>query len=220
MRVKICGITQPEQGRAIANLGANTLGFICVAQSPRYVTPNQIREIIEQLPPLVDKIGVFVNAPATEIINIVAQTGLTGVQLHGDETPEMCQQLKISLPDVEIIRALRIKSSQSLREVALYFDSVNTLLLDAYHPHLFGGTGATIDWEILAQFKSPIPWLLAGGLKPDNLVSALSQLSPHGIDLSSGVERAPGDKDLDKVAELFQQLHRWKSNFKEKLMEN
>lgn len=211
MRVKICGITQPEQGRAIATLGAKALGFICVKESPRYVSSKQIQAIIEQLPPLVDKIGVFVNATATEITTVVSQTGLTGVQLHGDEPLEICQQLKESLPHIELIKALRIKSAESLGEVTRYFDCVNTLLLDAYHPQLFGGTGTTLDWQTLAQFSPPIPWLLAGGLKPDNLVEALCQLSPHGIDLSSGVERSPGDKDLDKVAELFQQLQRWRS---------
>ncbi|WP_013323400.1 phosphoribosylanthranilate isomerase [Gloeothece verrucosa] len=212
MRVKICGITKPEQAAAITAKGANTLGFICVESSPRYVTPHQLGAIIEQLPPQVDKIGVFVNAATTEITTLVAQTGLTGVQLHGEESPDFCLQLKEALPDIELIKALRVKSAEFLEEATPYFSSVNTLLLDAYHPQLFGGTGTTLDWESLALFSPPIPWLLAGGLKPDNLIYALSQLSPQGIDLSSGVERAPGDKDLDKVSQLFQQLQIWKAN--------
>ena len=91
-------------------------------------------------------------------------------------------------------------------EGKIYFDCVDTLLLDAYHPQMYGGTGKSLNWEELTKFNPPIPWLLAGGLKPDSLISALEQLSPDGIDLSSGVERSPGNKDLDKVAQLFEQL--------------
>lgn len=207
MRVKICGITQPEQGRAIANLGATALGFICVRQSPRHVTPAQIQAIVAQLPSRVDRIGVFVNASGEEIGQIVASTGLTGVQLHGDESPEFCRQLRQSLPGIEIIKAFRIRTSQSLSEIDAYCDRVDTLLLDAYHPQLSGGTGETLDWKTLAQFRPPHPWLLAGGLNPDNVLDALKLLNPSGIDLSSGVERSAGDKDLTRVERLFQKLN-------------
>ncbi|AFY76992.1 MAG: phosphoribosylanthranilate isomerase [Hydrococcus sp. C42_A2020_068] len=206
MRVKICGITQPEQGRAIANLGATALGFICVRQSPRHVAPAQIRAIVAQLPSRVDRIGVFVNASGEKIGQIVASTGLTGVQLHGDESPEFCRQLRQSLPGIEVIKAFRIRTSQSLSEIDAYCDRVDTLLLDAYHPQLLGGTGETLDWETLAQFRPPRPWLLAGGLNPDNVLDALKLLNPSGIDLSSGVERSAGDKDLARVERLFQKL--------------
>jgi phosphoribosylanthranilate isomerase len=206
MRVKICGVTQPEQGRAIANLGATALGFICVRQTPRYITPNQIRTIIEQLPSSIDRIGVFVNATEEEIGQIVAATGLTGVQLHGDESSEFCRQLRQSLPGTEIIKAFRIKDSESLLATNAYFDSVDTLLFDAYHPQLLGGTGKTLDWGTLAKFRPVCPWFLSAGLTPDNVVDALQQLNPNGIDLSSGVERSPGDKDLERVDRLFQKL--------------
>jgi phosphoribosylanthranilate isomerase len=206
MRIKICGITQPDQGKAIANLGATALGFICVRQSPRYVTSAQIQTIISQLPAKIDSIGVFVNTTAEEISQVVTESGLTGIQLHGGESPEFCQQLRQLLPQTEIIKAFRIKSSESLLETNAYLDCVDTLLLDAYHPRLFGGTGKTLDWETLAKFCPSCPWLLAGGLTPDNVLDALKQLNPTGIDLSSGVERSPGDKDLEKVARLFEKL--------------
>jgi phosphoribosylanthranilate isomerase len=206
-RVKICGITQPQQGRAIAELGATALGLICARISPRYVTPQQIQEIVEALPPAMpDRIGVFVNAPLEEIASIVAETGLTGVQLHGDETPEFCRQLRQHLPGIELIKAFRVKDSTVLDRLETYTDAVDTFLLDAYHPDRLGGTGRTIAIAEIERFRPSRPWLLAGGLNPDNIGEVLSQVQPDGIDLSSGVERSPGDKDLNLVARLFAQL--------------
>ncbi len=207
MRVKICGITKPEQGKAIAQLGATALGFICVQASPRYVTPQQIRAVVEQLRVQVDRIGVFADATIEEISQIVADTNLSAVQLHGNESSEFCEKLHQSLPGVEIVKALRVKTPECLDRAATYAKCVDTLLLDAYHPQLLGGTGKTLDWVTLQQFRPNCPWLLAGGLTPDNVLDALRELQPSGIDLSSGVERSPGDKDLDKVAQLFEKIH-------------
>jgi phosphoribosylanthranilate isomerase len=206
MRIKICGITQPQQGKAIASLGATALGFICVPASPRYVKVDQIRAVVEQLPEKIDKIGVFANSTALEITQTVVNSGLTGVQLHGDESSEFCQQLRQLLPNVEILKALRIRSVEDIDKAATYTATADTLLLDAYDPQQLGGTGTTLDWVMLQQFSPSCPWFLAGGLTPDNIVEALTQVNPSGIDLSSGVERAPGDKDLDKVAKLFERL--------------
>ena len=203
MRVKICGITKAEQGKAIASLGATALGFICLEKSPRYVEPASIKRIVEQLPPKIDRIGVFVNDDREKIIRVVAEADLTGVQLHGDESPQLCQQLRQQLAGIEIIKALRIKTQESLAAANAYSDCADALLLDAYHPQLRGGTGQTIDWDFLATFKPSLPWLLAGGLTPENIIAAISQVRPNGIDVSSGVERSPGDKDLDKVAQLL-----------------
>ena len=205
LRVKICGFTQPAQGRAIAHLGATALGFICVPQSPRYVTAEQIQAVVAQLPPQVDRVGVFADATLTQIAEVVA-IGLSSVQLHGQESPQFCAELRSLLPDVEIIKALRVRSTKALEQAVDYERVVDTLLLDAYHPHLTGGTGQTLDWRSLQQFQPECPWFLAGGLSADNIVAALELVQPHGIDLSSGVERSPGDKDLAKVAQLFEQL--------------
>lgn len=206
MRIKICGITKPHQGREIASLGATALGFICVKASPRYVDINQIRAVVEQVPEDTDKIGVFANSSIEEIVHIATNSGLTGIQLHGDESPEFCQQLRDNLPDMEIIKALRIKAVDDLSKVEFYLTKANTLLLDAYHPQQLGGTGKKIDWQTLKQFNPGLPWFLAGGLTPDNILEALALIRPSGIDLSSGVECSPGDKDLKKVAKLFEQL--------------
>lgn len=206
MRIKICGITKPEQGKAIASLGATALGLVCVPNTPRYVNPTQIRAVVAQLPAKVDRIGVFANATLKEISQIVAATKLTGIQLHGDESPAFCHQLRSLLPDIEIVKALRIRNTEALEQAAIYATYVDAILLDAYHPQQLGGTGKTLDWKTLEQFQPSCPWFLSAGLTPDNILVALAQLRPHGIDLSSGVERSPGDKDLDRVARLFEQL--------------
>ncbi|MGL6341121.1 MAG: phosphoribosylanthranilate isomerase [Waterburya sp.] len=207
MRVKICGITQIEQGQKIAALGVDSLGFICVERSPRYITPEKIRAIAEHLSTTVTKVGVFADHSLSEIITVVNQANLTAVQLHGTESPGFCTELRQLLsPNIEIIKAFRLKTAASWQETIVYQEVVDTLLLDAYHPQMLGGTGKTIDWQILEQFQPTIPWMLAGGLTPDNITDALSRLQPDGIDLSSGVERSPGDKDLNKVVQLFQNL--------------
>ena len=207
MRVKICGITKLDQGKAIVELGATALGFICVPQSRRYIPPQAIGAIVACLPENIDCVGVFADVDCQEIVSVVTEAGLTGVQLHGNESPQFCDRLRQLLPkQIELIKALRLKTSQSLVETNAYSECVNTLLLDAYHPQLLGGTGQTLNWQELAHFQPPLPWLLAGGLTPDNVFAALSKLHPTGIDLSSGVERSPGDKDIKKVAQLFEQL--------------
>jgi phosphoribosylanthranilate isomerase len=208
MRVKICGITQTQQAVAIAELGATALGFICVSSSPRYLEPQQIQHISSQLPPSVHRIGVFVNATLEQIIHTVTLGHLTGIQLHGNEDPSFCQTLSQQLPQIELIKAFRVRTPETLNTIHAYQNSVHTLLLDAYHPHQFGGTGQTLNWQDLISFSPPLPWFLAGGLTPDNIQQALEQLSPQGIDLSSGVELKPGDKDLQKVRQLFQKLER------------
>lgn len=205
MRVKICGLTQMDQAVEIATMGASVLGFICVKQSPRYVTPDTIHKIIQALPPI-DRFGVFANASLDQIQQTVTFGQLSGVQLHGQESPAYCQQIRIALPNVELIKALRIRQPKDLTQVHKYSPYIDTFLLDAYHPDQLGGTGHTLDWKALQTFQPEKPWFLAGGLRPDNVTQALSLLSPDGIDLSSGVENAPGEKDLAKVALLLKTI--------------
>jgi phosphoribosylanthranilate isomerase len=206
MRIKICGITMAEQGREIARMGATDLGFICVQASPRYITPDRLREIVRHLPVGTNTVGVFANESIESIVATVQQAGLDTVQLHGNESVGFCQQLRQALPQQEIIKAWRIRNLEDLDSIVSYTQIVDALLLDAYHPKMLGGTGHTLDWEKLASFHPEIPWLLAGGLTPANISTALSQLHPDGIDLSSGVEISPGNKDLDLVAKLFNYL--------------
>jgi phosphoribosylanthranilate isomerase len=207
MRVKLCGITTLEQGLAIANLGADTLGFICVKKSPRYINNETIKNIIQQLPKEISKIGVFVNENVENIIKTVEETGLTGIQLHGEESINICAQLRDFLPDIEIIKAFRYQNSESLALLESYIPVIDTILLDAYQEGVYGGTGKTLNWLQLANFRPSRPWLLAGGINADNILSALESVKCDGIDVSSGVEISAGNKDLEKVKQLFQQLN-------------
>ncbi len=206
LRVKICGITRPDQGLAIARLGASALGFICVPATARYVSPQQIKATTQVLPDSVGTIGVFADADLETIQQTVAIAGLSGIQLHGSESLQFCRHLRQILPSVELIKAIRVQTPAMLAVAEDYAPVVNTLLLDAYDPKQLGGTGKTIDWSILQDFSLSCPWFLAGGLTPENVSVALSQLRPDGIDLSSSVERSPGDKDLSLVQALFEQL--------------
>lgn len=207
INVKICGITCAEQGRAIAQMGATALGFICVARSPRFVTAEQIRAIGANLPDSVEKVGVFVNARPTDLVQWVETAGLTALQLHGDESPQYCQQVRQLLPAIKLFKAFRVKQPTVLAQTVTYAAEVDGFLLDAYHPTHLGGTGKTLDWQALQRFRPALPWFLAGGLNPDNVREAIALTQPNGIDLSSGVEQAPGIKDLRKVEQLFAQLH-------------
>ncbi|PSO48811.1 MAG: phosphoribosylanthranilate isomerase [Cyanobacteria bacterium SW_9_44_58] len=206
MRVKICGITQLDQANAIAELGATALGFICVEKSQRYLAPERIAGITQSLNTDISCIGVFANTELSEIIAIVKQANLTRIQLHGQESPAFCQKLRSRLPQLEVIKAIAVKNADSLTQTECYAPWVDTFLLDAYDPKQLGGTGKSFNWEYLQDFAPPRPWFLAGGLTPNNVPQALVTAKPDGIDLSSGVERSPGDKDLNLVRELFQVL--------------
>jgi phosphoribosylanthranilate isomerase len=209
MRVKICGITRLDQAQAIASLGATDLGFIGVPQSPRYMDGTAIAAITRALAEAgmaVGTVGVFVNALGDHVAAVVRQSGLKTIQLHGQETPQDCERLRQALPGVEIIKAIRVRGRQDLDLAHSYADQVDYLLLDAYHPRQYGGTGTTLDWDTLQTFSPNCPWLLAGGLTPDNIQTALARVTADGIDLSSGVEQSPGVKDLTLVQQLFQQL--------------
>jgi phosphoribosylanthranilate isomerase len=199
-------------------MGADAIGFICVAKSPRYIDKQAIAAITsgmmasqaDQMLP--DFIGVFVNARIAEICEIVIYAGLTAVQLHGDESPEFCKDLRSQLINqdlfnIKIIKALRVKDDAGLNQAQLFTDHVDALLLDAYDPHLHGGTGKTINWQMLQSFQPKCPWWLAGGLSPENVAEAIAQVAADGLDVSSGVERSAGDKDLERVAQFLAIAH-------------
>ncbi|NJM74931.1 MAG: phosphoribosylanthranilate isomerase [Acaryochloridaceae cyanobacterium RU_4_10] len=214
LRIKICGLTRVDQAQAIAALGIDALGFICVPESPRYIAPNAIGKIVAELPAILlsgvalAKIGVFANASLEQIIATVDRGRLTGVQLHGQESPDFCRAIRTALPDVELIKAFRVRDVGSLIETKAYTSSVDTFLLDAFNPHALGGTGETWNWSLVAGFKPDCPWFLAGGLTPMNAIAAVQQVNSTGIDVSSGVERSPGDKDLGLVRALCNALQR------------
>jgi phosphoribosylanthranilate isomerase len=193
VHVKICGITSVEDAQAAVEAGADALGFVFYPPSPRYVTPEQAGQVIRGLPPFVTTVGLFVDVPLDMINDIAARCRLDRIQLHGHETPEFCCQLK-----QPVIKAFRIKSADSLAQLPRY--TVSAYLLDAYvEGSLPGGTGVGFAWDLAAQAKPYGPVILAGGLTPENVAAAIAQIRPYGVDVSSGVERAPGLKDHQKV---------------------
>ncbi len=192
-RVKICGITSVEDGLHAVRCGADALGLVFYNKSPRCVTAEQARRIISELPPLVTTVGLFVNHPAQEITDIARFCSLDVLQLHGDETPEQCQ-----LPPWRVIKALRVRDEQSLADLAAY--RVSGMLLDAWQADSYGGTGHRFNWQLAVQATQQRPIILAGGLTPANVAEAVKTVRPYAVDVSSGVESAPGCKDPDLVA--------------------
>lgn len=195
-RVKICGITNIEDARHASMCGADALGFVFYPGSPRFVDPDQARRIIADLPPLLTTVGLFVNEPPARIREMVEFCGLSTVQLHGDEGPDQC-----CYPPCRVIKAFRLKVSMDDSFFSSY--PVSALLLDAFVPNQFGGTGHLCDWEKAASVAEKHRVILAGGLHPENVAEAVRQVHPYGVDVSSGVEKKPGQKDPEKVARFI-----------------
>lgn len=196
-KVKICGITNLEDALLSAKFGADALGFNFYEKSPRYILPEKAREIIEQLPERVLKVGVFVNESLEKIIEIAQITKLDALQLHGEETPEFARELK-QKTNLEIIKAFRVSPKFKHEDVLQY--EVDAILLDAYNPQEHGGTGETFDWEIAKKVQEIFPKMyLAGGLSADNVGSAIRQKKPYAVDACSKLETEKGKKDKIKI---------------------
>jgi phosphoribosylanthranilate isomerase len=193
VQIKICGITNIEDGLAAATAGADALGFVFHPASPRYVTPGQARRIIGALPAPVCTVGVFVNLPVVEVLQIAEMCGLDFIQLHGAETQNYCRQLRRE----RVIKALSFRSEDELAAMAGY--PVRAFLVDAHDPVRFGGTGETCDWNLARKAAESYPLILAGGLRAKNIAAALATVRPLAVDVSSGVEAAPGKKDHEKI---------------------
>ena len=191
--IKICGITNIEDALASASVGADALGFVFHPPSPRYVTPGRAREIIGSLPPALCTVGVFVNLAASEVLQIAEFCGLDFIQLHGAETQEYCRRL----PRERLIKALSFRSEEEFVALADY--PVRAFLVDAHDPVRHGGTGKTCDWNLAGRAAARHPLILAGGLNGENIIAALTAVHPLAVDISSGVETAPGKKDHEKI---------------------
>lgn len=198
-RVKICGITNLEDALHAVAAGADALGFVFYPRSPRAVTPSQVAAIVRELPPFVTTVGLFVNERREVIEQTMASCGLDLIQLHGDETVHDSR-----FEGRRVIKALRIKNAASLL-VAEEF-AVAGLLLDAWSNEVYGGSGECFDWQLLKNFASQRPVILAGGLTPQNVAEAVRQVRPFAVDVSSGVEASPGKKDPERVAEFIRQV--------------
>jgi phosphoribosylanthranilate isomerase len=199
VKVKICGITNYEDAAAAVDMGADLLGFNFYPKSPRFVTPQKASEIISKLPGFIDTVGVFVNASFEQIRETIDLCQLNWVQLHGDEDPQFCNSF-LSL-DVKTMKALRVKDQNDIQQAENYF--TDAILLDAFHPEKYGGTGLTFDWNIVGHIGKRI--FLAGGINPDNAPEAI-KLGVYGIDVCSGIEAEPGKKDHKKMRKLFENI--------------
>lgn len=199
-RVKICGITRQEDAWAAIDAGADALGFVFYAPSPRAVSAAQVQAIIKNLPPYIGKVGLFVNASASEVQQVIDTTSLDCLQFHGDEAADYCE--KFNLP---YYKAIRVKPEVSLVQCELDFASASALLLDTFSEKAVGGTGQTFDWGLIpAGLKKPL--VLAGGLNPLNVADALQQVQPYAVDVSGGVEAQKGIKSPEKIAAFMQQV--------------
>lgn len=196
--LKVCGLTRVEDARLAWDLGAAALGFVFHAESPRAVTVPIAGAICRELPEEVVKVGVFVDRSVDEITEIAEAVGLSAVQLHGRETPELVARLC-----VPVIKAIRAEEAD---EGYLRAFRVACFLLDASHPTLAGGTGQRADWDLARRLALHHPLILAGGLNPQNVLEATQRVNPRGLDLSSGLESAPGRKDPEIMRELFRAL--------------
>jgi phosphoribosylanthranilate isomerase len=203
IRIKICGITNLEDARLAAALGADALGFIFYPKSPRDVAPEAAREIIAQMPPFVTSVGVFVDEAAAVVQEVAARVGLDWLQVHGQESPEYCRSL-----GRRVIKGFRIQDAGSLSELKPFQGTVQALLLDTYKKGQVGGTGEVFDWRLAREAKQYGPIILAGGLTPENVAQAIGAAQPQAVDTASGTEAAPGKKDPEKLRKFFAAIRR------------
>lgn len=199
IRVKICGVTTVEDALLAAELGASAIGLVFWPGSPRFVDVGQAKQIVAALPPLVSAVGVFVDQ-AEHAAQVAHEIGLAAVQFHGDEPPESYQGFP-----TRVIKSVAVRDD-SARAAAAAVPAAATVLLDAHDPVRRGGTGTAIDWSIAATIARQRPVILSGGLTPANAADAVAAVAPYAIDVSSGVERAAGRKDPDKLRALFAAL--------------
>lgn len=207
-RLKICGLRRSDQAQAIASLGVSAIGVIGVRSSPRYLDAaarSQLFKGLAEAFPGCRRVLVVADPDAREVAELGRHPGHDVLQLHGGESPRRCSELRASL-GLEIWKALRIRSPDDLRRAADYADSVDALLLDAWAVDQLGGTGRRLPIEWLDGFTATVPWWLAGGVTPEAAPEILRRVNPDGLDVSSGVENAPGDKNLERVRELVARL--------------
>lgn len=193
-RVKICGITRPEDAIVAARLGADAIGLVFYAPSPRAVTAAQARAVCAALPPFVSVVGLFVDAPAAEVWEVLQAVPLDVLQFHGDEAPAYCAAF-----GRPYLKALRMRDGLDVAAAARRYVDAQGLLLDTYVPGAAGGTGRCFDWTRVPQALDK-PIILAGGLTPDNVAEAITVAHPYGVDVSGGVEQSRGIKSAAKMA--------------------
>lgn len=207
VRIKLCGTTELIAAKHAVSCGVDALGFIFAQKSPRYIATKNARAIIRELPPFIGKIGVFVDESIENILTIVTECGLTAVQLHGRETPEFCWALREQLGrSCMMIKAFRVRPESAASDFAPYEVVVDAFLLDTYVKDVEGGTGEVFNWDLIEGLNLQRPVILAGGLSSANIQKAIRQVVPYALDVNSGVELAPGKKDLALVSEVMEKV--------------
>lgn len=202
-KIKICGITNKQDAINASSLGVDMLGFVFYKKSKRYVEPKVERDIVSALPPSVIKVGVFVDEDKSKVLDIAENCELGMLQFHGDEDPGYCDSFRSSC---KIIKAFRIKDKNSLKGINDY--DVDFYMLDTYSEKSKGGTGKSFDWKIIEDLEFLKPVILSGGLAPENVAQAIQKFPPYGVDVSSGVEEAPGKKNLELMRKFVENIRK------------
>ncbi len=201
-RVKICGITRPEDGAAASATGADAIGLVFYPASPRAVGLEQAVAIRRALPPFVTVVGLFVNASAETVVETAGRVHLDLLQFHGEETPSQCEAAGLQYTE-----AIRVNDDTDVGEAARRFAGAKALILDTFDDRLWGGSGRTFDWDLVPA-EIALPVVVAGGLTPANVADAILRLRPYGVDVSGGVEQSPGIKDAAKISSFIQEVDR------------
>ncbi len=200
VKVKICGITNWPDARRAVEAGADFLGFNFYPPSPRYIAPAKARRIVQRLPKEISAVGVFVNESEDKILDIASRVGFVHLQLHGDESPAAVARLSRIFP---VMKAIRVRKSFRPAQLARFKDA-QAFLLDGFDAHHWGGTGKTFDWRLVPRKKGDARIFLAGGITPENVGDAIRTARPYAIDVCSGVESKPGEKDPQRMKAFMQ----------------
>lgn len=201
-RVKICGITRPEDARVAALEGADAIGLVFYEPSPRAISLSAAAKVVAAIPAFVSVVGLFVNPEAAFVEEVLGRVSLDLLQFHGDESPEFCDQF-----NRRWLKAVRVQKADDINEAFARFSRASGLLVDAYDPLQYGGTGKCFDWSMIPETR-PLPLILAGGLNSDNVARAVEQVRPWAVDVSGGVEARKGIKDQKRMTEFLKEVQR------------
>lgn len=201
-RVKICGLTRTEDVESAVAAGADALGLVFYQPSPRAVSIAHAQQLIRSVPAFVSVVGLFVNPTEQEVRGALSQLPLDLLQFHGDESPEFCGQFQRRW-----IKAIRVQNREQVIQAFNQYHEAAGLLVDAWDPDHYGGTGKSFNWDLIPS-ERPLPLILAGGLSSDNVFRAVEQVQPWAVDVSGGVERSKGIKDIQKISDFIKEVHR------------
>lgn len=201
-RVKICGLTRAEDVLAAVAKGADAIGFVFYEPSPRAVTIEQAEMLARYVPAFVSVVGLFVNPEEEQVREVLSRVPLDLLQFHGDETSEFCEQF-----DRRWIKAIRVQRAGQIEQAFNAYKRASGLLVDAWDPDRYGGTGHSFNWDLIPPERA-LPLILAGGLSSDNVSGAVEKVRPWAVDVSGGVEKSKGIKDIEKITEFIREVHR------------